>query len=95
MATRPADDQDVACLLEESSLAHLGDVARHERLRVWANLHRADRPAFLRRLQRIGVAKLSDRQKLANVLSRRLGCADSAIEDVSAQEAVARADQLL
>ena len=62
---------DLAALLREEELEHLGPaLADQAGLRELQDLLAANRPFFLTRLKELGVARLGERQKLANALSK-------------------------
>ncbi|KAL1522917.1 hypothetical protein AB1Y20_017882 [Prymnesium parvum] len=87
----------MARLLHAAQLPELHELLQHEELRTWADL-RADRPALLRRLRRLGVARLAHRQKLAGAFATVCpppvrGAPKE--EDISAAEALARVGRLL
>ena len=56
--------------LQRSGFAQLHGKLRAHSLRSWLEILHDDRPAFLRRLKRHGVERLSDRQGLANAMSK-------------------------
>ena len=64
-------------MLSKVSVALVLDAARsagssQALLCQWATVYKDERPALLRRLQRLGIHSLSERQSLANALSRSL-----------------------
>ncbi len=58
-------------------------------LTSWEALLSVDRPAFLRRLQRFGITSLSERQRLANVLTRQMHARGPTGSSTSAPETTA------
>ena len=64
--------EDVPTLLAGTHLPGILPLLGGESLSAWAALVVSDRPAFLRRLTRLGVSVLADRQKIANVLGHAI-----------------------
>ena len=60
----------LAELLNEAGCAAYTDSLKDESLDAWLEQMAADRPAFLKHLQALGVAKLPERQKIANTMSK-------------------------
>ena len=69
MATRSTTIADIDALLAACACSHLVETLRHESITAWASILVDDRPAFIRRLQRLGVAGLGERQRIANALA--------------------------
>jgi len=61
---------DLESFLADAQLAHLEPTLANETLRGLADDAVANRTAFLQRLKELGVSKLTDRQGLANALSK-------------------------
>ena len=70
LATCVPADAELSAMLSGIGLAHLGEALRDEQLRDLAQAVLDDRPALLARLRGNGISKLSDRQKVANELTR-------------------------
>lgn len=89
--------EGVTSWLDAAGLSQLQELFQRERFSVWMMLL-DDRPALLRRLQRLGVMRLVDRQKLANVLSRvqrTTHCPVKGDEELNAPRAREQAEALL
>lgn len=67
-------------ILAEANLSHLGELFANETLETCASRLVADgRPAYLKHIKELGVEKLSDRQKLATVISKAAKAADGGL----------------
>ena len=66
----PSAASALRTFLAKAGLSHLAHVLSGETVSGWLARLESDRPAFLGRLQRLGVKRLAERQAIANGLSR-------------------------
>ena len=74
---------DVSVLLSREGLSHVSSSLCDDSLDHWLKLHAEGRPGLLQALKVKGVAKLSDRQAIANVLGRHLRRTKAMAQDQS------------